>query len=129
VVPVVNQIETHPYLQEQNYHNYMESKGILHQARGPLGQGKNDLLSNATLKAIGDKYGKSDAQVMLNWNIARGVNVIPKSQTTSRIKENFNIFDFTLTKDDMEQIALMDKAQHFGLNPHDQEKVNALAQK
>lgn len=126
-VPVINQVECHPYLQQESYRQYLAAKGIVMQAWGPLGQAKSDLLTNEAIKAIGDKYGKSNAQVMLRWNIQRGVNVIPKSQTASRIKENFEVFDFSLNDDDMEQISLMDQDRHYGTDPNNQEAVDNLA--
>jgi diketogulonate reductase-like aldo/keto reductase len=127
LVPALNQIETHPYLQQEEFHQYMKNLNILHQAWGPLGQGKNDLLVNSVLAAIGDKYNKTTAQVMLRWHFQRGISMIPKSQTPTRIVENINIFDFSLTYDDMEQIRMMDRNQHFSTDPNDREAVEAFA--
>ena len=78
------------------------------EAWAPFGEGRNGLFENEILKEIGDKYGKTTAQVMLRWHIQRGVIIIPKSTHKERMEENFNIFDFTLSEEDMQKIAQMD---------------------
>jgi diketogulonate reductase-like aldo/keto reductase len=86
----------------------MKNYGVAPEAWGPFNEGKNNFFTNPILKEIGEKYGKSAAQVSLRWNIQRGVIVIPKSVHEDRIKENFNVFDFKLNDEDMKKISTMD---------------------
>ena len=88
----------------------MDKYEIRLEAWAPFGEGRNGLFENEVLKKNGEKYGKTTAQVMLRWHIQRGVIVIPKSVHRERMIENFNIFDFTLSEDDMKQIAQLDTA-------------------
>ncbi|NLR90923.1 aldo/keto reductase [Flammeovirga sp. SR4] len=115
VVPVVNQIECHPKLQQNDLKTYCEVRNILVQAWGPLMQA--GLFKDETLNQIGEKYGKSSAQVMLRWHLQRGVNALPKSVTPSRIEANFDIFDFELSEDDMLKIAEMNEHKRVGPDP------------
>lgn len=111
IKPMVNQVETHPYNQQILAKQYMDKYGVQIEAWAPFGEGRGGLFENVTLKAIGEKYGKTTAQVMLRWLIQRGVVVIPKSTHRERMEENLNVFDFELTAQDMEQIAALDKKE------------------
>lgn len=109
--PMVNQVETHPLNQQVVAKEYMDKYGVQIEAWAPFGEGRGGLFENEVLKKIGAKYGKSTAQVMLRWHIQRGVVVIPKSTHYERMVENLNVFDFTLTDDDMNAIAALDKKE------------------
>lgn len=109
IKPMVNQVETHPYNQQTVAKQYMDKYGVQIEAWAPFGEGRGGLFENETLKAIGAKYGKTTAQVMLRWHIQRGVVVIPKSTHRERMAENFNVFDFALSAEDMAAIAALDK--------------------
>ncbi|GLB47961.1 aldo/keto reductase [Neptunitalea lumnitzerae] len=115
VTPMVNQIETHPFYQRTEDQKFLIENGIQQESWAPFAEGRNDFFTNEMLKNIGDKYGKSIAQVTLRWMIQRGVVVIPKSVTESRIKENIDVFDFELTVEDMNVIKTLDanKSQFF----------------
>lgn len=109
--PMVNQVETHPYNQQMIAKEYMDKYDVQIEAWAPFGEGRGGLFEDATLKEIGAKYGKTTAQVMLRWHIQRGVVVIPKSTHYERMVENFDVFDFELTTEDMAQIAVLDKKE------------------
>lgn len=109
--PMVNQVETHPYNQQMIAKEYMDKYDVQIEAWAPFGEGRGGLFEDATLKEIGAKYGKTTAQVMLRWHIQRGVVVIPKSTRYERMVENFDVFDFELTTEDMAQIAVLDKKE------------------
>lgn len=109
--PMVNQVETHPYNQQTTAKQYMDKYNVQIEAWAPFGEGRGGLFEDAALKEIGEKYGKSTAQVMLRWHIQRGVVVIPKSTHYDRMVENMNVFDFELTDADMEKITALDKAE------------------
>ncbi|MEZ0171984.1 aldo/keto reductase [Microvirga sp. TS319] len=106
IVPVLNQIELHPRFQQKELRAFHAKHGIATECWGPLGQGS--LVTDEKLAAIGRKYGKSPAQVILRWHLDNGFVVIPKSVTPSRIRENIDVFDFTLDADDMRVIDTMD---------------------
>ena len=110
IKPMVNQMEVHPFNQQTKLKKWMDKYEIRLEAWAPFGEGRNGLFENEVLKQIGEKYGKTTAQVMLRWHIQRGVIVIPKSVHKERMIENFNVFDFTLSEDDMKQIAQLDTA-------------------
>lgn len=107
--PMVNQVETHPFNQQKLAKEYMDKYGVQIEAWAPFGEGRGGLFENETLKAIGAKYGKTTAQVMLRWHIQRGVVVIPKSTHIDRMEENFQVFDFALSEEDMNTIGKMDR--------------------
>lgn len=111
IVPAVNQVETHPFYQQAEAKRTMQELGVQIQSWGPFAEGKNDIFTDERLVAIGRKYGKTVAQVILRWHIQRGVVVIPKSTHKERIEENFHIWDFALSREDMDIIATMDKKQ------------------
>lgn len=107
--PMVNQVETHPHNQQIVAKEYMDKYNVQIEAWAPFGEGRGGLFEDEALKHIGIKYGKTTAQVMLRWHIQRGVVVIPKSTHYERMVENFNVFDFVLSDEDMEAIKALDK--------------------
>ena len=108
VTPAVNQIETHVYYQRDDDHRVMGEYGVRHESWGPFAEGRNNMFTNPTLTAIAEAHGKSVGQVVLCWLIQRDVIVIPKSVRPERMRENLDVFDFTLTADEMDRIAAMD---------------------
>ena len=108
IKPAVNQLETHPFFQQQAAHRFLEQEGIRHEAWAPFAEGQNDIFNNPLLKAIAGKYGKTVGNVILRWLNQRGVVVIPKSVRKERMIENLNIFDFTLSDEEMARIATLD---------------------
>jgi 2,5-diketo-D-gluconate reductase A len=108
IVPAINQIETHPFHQQTETQNFLQEHGVQIQSWGPFAEGKNNLFTNELLTTISKKYNKSVAQVVLRWLTQRGVIVIPKSVRRERMEENFNIFDFELSAEDMEVIKTLD---------------------
>ena len=108
ITPAVNQVETNPFYQQIEAEAFMQEKGVQIESWAPFAEGKNNMFLNETLAAIASKYGKSIAQVVLRWLIQRNIVVIPKSIRKERIIENFNVFDFELTKEDMKKIAALD---------------------
>jgi 2,5-diketo-D-gluconate reductase A len=111
VVPAVNQIETHPFHQQIETQQFLKENNVQQESWGPFAEGKNNLFNNELLAAIGKKYNKSIAQVVLRWMIQRDIVVIPKSVTKDRIVQNFEVFDFELATSDMEQIKTLDEKQ------------------
>lgn len=107
--PMVNQIEIHPHNQQKIAKEWNEKYGVQLEAWAPFGEGKGGLFEDKTLLAIGEKYGKSAAQVILRWHLQRGIVVIPKSTHIERMKENLDVFDFELSAADMDAIAALDK--------------------
>ncbi|MGF9660405.1 aldo/keto reductase [Arthrobacter crystallopoietes] len=118
VVPVINQVETHPYFNQAELRAFEADKGILHQAWSPLGQGQG-LLEDATLRAIADRRGATAAQVVIAWHLALGNVVIPKTVTAARIAENFGALDVVLEDEDIAAIDELDKgaAGRIGADP------------
>ncbi len=108
IPPMVNQIETHVLNQRVEDHEWMGKYHVAHEAWAPFGEGRGGLFDNEVLKQIGEKYGKTAAQVMLRWNIQRGVIVLPKSTHKERMIQNLDVFDFVLTDEDMNAIAGLD---------------------
>lgn len=108
IKPMVNQIETNPWFQQDFSHKFMESEGILHEAWAPFAEGKNDIFHNPILAQIAANHGKSVGQIILRWLNQRNIVVIPKSVRKERMAENLSIFDFTLTEAEMSQIAALD---------------------
>lgn len=107
VVPAVNQVELHPYFQQNELRRFHNENGIATEAWGPLGQGA--VLEDPALRRIADEHGKSVGQVVIRWHLQLGTIVIPKSVTPSRIRDNFDVFDFALTADDLTAIADLDR--------------------
>lgn len=108
VKPAVNQVELHPFFQQENALALMKEYGVHPEAWGPFAEGNHGIFTHPVLTAIGQKYGKSAAQVALRWNVQRGVTVIPKSVHKERMEQNINIWDFTLSGEDMAEIAKLD---------------------
>lgn len=108
IPPMVNQIETHVLNQRTEDHEWMGKYHVAHEAWAPFGEGRGGLFDNEVLKQIGEKYDKTAAQVMLRWNIQRGVIVLPKSTHKERMIQNLDVFDFTLADEDMTAIAGLD---------------------
>ncbi len=108
IVPAVNQIETHPFHQQLETQQFLIENNVQIESWGPFAEGKNGLFQNELLASIGRKYGKTIAQVVLRWLTQRGVVAIPKSVRKERMAENFDIFDFQLTAEDMEAIKALD---------------------
>jgi 2,5-diketo-D-gluconate reductase A len=108
IKPMVNQIETHVFFQQGNSYDYLKKSGIQMEAWSPFAAGRNDVFNNQTLADIGNKYGKSNAQVSLRWHYQRGVVAIPRSRQKAHMIENLNIFDFELSESDMKAIAKLD---------------------
>lgn len=115
VMPMVNQIEMHPYLQQQELRAYCNERNIALTAWSPLGRGA--VLEDADLIQLAEQYNKTPAQIILRWHIQRDVIVIPKSVTPSRIKANIELFNFALTNEDMQRITTLNKNKRFGVNP------------
>ena len=108
IVPAVNQVETHPFHQQNDAQQFMKDNNVQIESWGPFAEGKNGMFTNELLKGIGEKYNKSIAQVVLRWLTQRGVVAIPKSVKKERMAENLNSLDFKLTSNEMEQIKTLD---------------------
>ena len=108
VIPSVNQVELHPFFQQENALALMKEYGVQPEAWGPFAEGNHGIFTHPVLTKIGEKYGKSAAQVALRWNVQRGVIVIPKSVHKERMEQNIDIWDFTLSDEDMAEIAKLD---------------------
>ena len=123
VVPAVNQVETNPLNQQVKAQENMEKYGVHIEAWAPFGEGKNNMFSNPTLVEIGKKYNKSVAQVILRWLIQRGVIIACKSTHKERMEENFKVFDFELSNEDMEAIKALDTSDSLFFNHQDPSMV------
>ena len=123
IAPAVNQIETHVFDQQKDAMRYAREYGTRIMAWGPLAEGRNNFFTNPVLAAIGAKYGKSVAQVALRWLTQRDVIIIPKSVHVDRMKQNLDIFDFTLSDGDMAEIAALDTGKSLFFDHHDPETV------
>ncbi|KIC94270.1 2,5-diketo-D-gluconic acid reductase [Flavihumibacter solisilvae] len=108
IVPAVNQVETHPFHQQTDTQSFLQENNVQIESWGPFAEGKNDIFQNHLLLSIGKKYNKSIAQVILRWLVQRDIVAIPKSVRKERMEENFNIFDFELSAEDMEAIKTLD---------------------
>ena len=126
VIPAVNQIELHPFFQQPDALALMKEYEVQPEAWGPFAEGKHDIFTNPVLTEIGAKYGKSAAQVILRWNVQRGVVVIPKSVHKNRMEQNINIWDFQLTDEEMAAIAPLDIGHSEIVNHFDPNFVKAL---
>lgn len=113
VKPAVLQTEVHPYSQEKELKKFLAKEGMVIQAWYPLGHGDKTLQEEPLFTELGRKYGKSNAQIILRWHIQDGNIVIPGSKNPAHIKDNFNLFDFTLTDDEMEKIAALDQQKRY----------------
>lgn len=127
VAPAVNQVEANVFFQQQASQDYMESKGVVMEGWAPFAEGKNQLFQNETLQAIGEKYHKSVAQVVLRWLLQRGVVCIPKSVKKERMEENIQVFDFSLSEEDMAVIRSLDTGKSCFFDHRDAAVVENLA--
>jgi diketogulonate reductase-like aldo/keto reductase len=119
IIPAVNQVETHPFYQQHENGAFMKEQGVQHQSWAPFAEGRNHLFSNKALTSIGERYNKSVAQVVLRWLMQREIVAIPKSVHKERIVENFDIFDFELSAEDIQQISALDTRESVFLSYHD----------
>jgi 2,5-diketo-D-gluconate reductase A len=126
VAPAMNQIETHPFQQQLRAASFLAENGIQTEAWAPFAEGRNNLFANETLTSIGGVHGKSVAQVVLRWLLQRGVVAIPKSVHADRIAQNFQIFDFQLTSQEMEKIKALDQAKSQFFDHRDPEVVKRI---
>ncbi len=127
IIPAVNQIETHPFHQQIEAHKFLQENGIQYESWGPFAQGKSDLFRNELLSSIGNKHNKTIAQVVLRWLTQRGIVAIPKSVRKERMEENFNIFDFQLSDDDLQSIQTLDQKTSAFFDHRDPTMVKWLA--
>ena len=123
IKPAVNQVETHVFQQQKIAKEYLKKNGTQIESWGPFAEGKNDYFNNPVLKEIGAGYGKSTAQVALRFLIQSGVVVIPKSTHVERMEENFNVFDFELTADEMVKVEALDGGESLFFSHHDPKTV------
>jgi diketogulonate reductase-like aldo/keto reductase len=128
IVPMVNQIETHPFHQQIETQQFLQENDIQIESWGPFAEGRSNIFENELLLSIGSKYEKSVAQVILRWLVQRGVVVIPKSVRRERIEENFNIFDFELSAEDMNAIVALDTKQSLFIDHRDPNVVKMLGE-
>ena len=126
IKPMVNQVEIHPFFQQQLNLDTMKEYGVIPEAWAPFNEGKRDFFNDPVLTEIGRKYGKTVAQVALRWNIQRGVVVIPKTVREERMKQNFDVFDFVLTEEDMAKIRTMDIGHSDIVNHFDPQWIKSL---
>lgn len=127
VTPMVNQVETHVFNQQLNARKTMDEYGVQIESWGPFAEGRNDFFTNETLVAIGQKYQKSAAQVALRYLIQRDVIVIPKTVHKNRMEQNFDVFDFILTDDDMAEILKLDMGESQFFSHADPETVKMIS--
>lgn len=126
IEPMINQIELHPFFQQAQAVEEMKKAGCLPQAWRPLAEGKNGIFTHPVLTHIGEKYGKSAAQIALKWNAQRGVSIIPKSVHFKRIEQNIDIWDFSLTDEDLREVASLDLGYSEIIDHNDPEVVKFL---
>lgn len=126
MIPAVNQIELHPFFQQEDALALMKEYGVRPEAWGPFAEGNHGIFTHPVLSSIGEKYGKSAAQVALRWNVQRGVVVIPKSVHKDRMEQNMNIWDFELSEEDMNEIAKLDIGHSEIVNHDDPNFVKML---
>lgn len=128
VIPAVNQVELHPFFQQENALALMKEYGVQPEAWGPFAEGNHGIFTHPVLTKIGEKYGKSAAQVALRWNVQRGVIVIPKSVHKERMEQNIDIWDFQLSDADMAEIAKLDIGHSEIVDHYDPKFVQMLHQ-
>lgn len=126
VQPAVNQVETHVFQQQKKAHEYMEKYGVQHESWGPFAEGRKDFFTNPTLVEIGAKYGKSAAQAALRFLIQSNVVVIPKSTHKERMEQNFDVFDFALSAEDMAAIQKLDEGESLFFSHYDPATVEMI---
>lgn len=126
ITPAVNQIEVNPFFQRTADQKAMVEKGVQVEGWAPFSEGKNNLFQNELLQQIGDQYGKSVAQVILRWHIQRGIVAIPKSANVARMQQNFDVFDFELSAEDMDKITTLDQQKSSFFDHREPETVENL---
>ena len=126
VTPAVNQVETHVFQQQKKAHEYMEKYEVQHESWRPFAEGRKDFFTNPTLTEIGAKYGKSAAQTALRFLIQSNVVVIPKSTHKERMEQNFDVFDFTLSAEDMAKIQALDEGESLFFSHYDPATVEMI---
>ncbi|MFP1816687.1 2,5-didehydrogluconate reductase DkgA [Lonsdalea quercina] len=117
VMPVINQIELHPLLQQRSLHAWNTTHHIQTESWSPLAQGGKGVFDTPVIRDLAKKYGKTPAQIVIRWHLDNGLVVIPKSVTPTRIRENFDVFDFKLEKEELSQIATLDSGKRLGPDP------------
>ena len=127
ITPAINQIELHPFFQKVDEQKINNDLGVAVQSWASFAEGQNSIFTNKVLKSIGEKYGKTTAQVILRWLIERNIAVIPKTTRLERMKENFAVFDFKLTQEDRAKIAKLDTGKTQFIDHRDPERVKWLA--
>ena len=127
IIPAVNQVETHPFLQQTENAKFMKENNVQIESWAPFAEGKNNIFQNEILLPLAEKYNKSVAQIILRWLTQRDIVVIPKSVRKERIIENFDIFDFELSKEDMEKIVTLNTDQSSFFSHRDPEMVRFLS--
>ena len=127
VKPALNQIETHAFCQQTASQKFLREQGVQTGSWAPFAEGRNGMFTNEVLAGIGKKHGKSVAQVVVRWLTQRGVVAIPKSVHKDRIVENFSVFDFELTPEDLEAIAKLDTAKSSFFDHRDPQVVRMLS--
>ena len=126
VKPAVNQVETHVFQQQKKAHEYMDKYGVQHESWGPFAEGRKDFLTNPVLAEIGKKYNKSAAQIALRFLVQSNVVVIPKSTHKDRMEQNYNVFDFMLSADDMTAIQKLDEGESLFFSHYDPATVEMI---
>ena len=127
--PAVNQIETHPFHQQIETHQFLTDNNVQIQSWGPFAEGKNDIFNNETLKNIAVKYNKSVAQIILRWLTQRGIIAIPKSVRKERMKENFDVFTFELSETEMQTITTLDNKTSLFFDHRDPNMVKWISER
>lgn len=127
IKPAVNQVEVHVFNQKQEEQDYMAAKGIQIQSWGAFAEGKFDVFNNPVLVELAQKYGKTTAQIMLRWQLQRGIVSLSKSANPDRVRQNFDIFDFELTDEDMATVAELNTDTTVFMDQHDANTVELLA--
>lgn len=125
-LPAVNQVELHPFFQQENALSLMREYGVQPMAWAPFAEGKHVIFTHPVLTKIGEKYGKGAGQVALRWNMQRGVVVIPKSTHRERMEQNIDVFDFSLTDEEMREVAALDIGHSEIIDHTDPKLVQAL---
>lgn len=128
IKPMVNQVETHIFNQQRELKEWADKYGIQMEAWAPFGEGRGGTFDNPVITGIAEKYGKTPAQIMLRWHIQRGIVVIPKSTHFVRMKENFDVFDFVLSEEDMQEIAQLDRKESSFFSHQDPKMVEWFVQ-
>jgi 2,5-diketo-D-gluconate reductase A len=128
VVPAVNQIETHPFNQQIETQEFLQANGVQHEAWAPFAEGQHNIFENEVLLSLAGKYQKTVAQIILRWLTQRGIVAIPKSVRKERIEENFDVFDFELSPEDMDAITTLDRKENSFFDHRDPAIVKALGE-